>query len=185
MYDLLYADGTIIIGTESCDVEEFAAAIELVGASCGMSLHWGKVQALSVCTGARLQKPDGSTYEETDRMEYLGGLLCSNGRCDSELSRKIGTATGDFRKLQSVWAHAGITKSRKLLYFHSLIVSRFLYGLATVWLVSAQRRRINGFYARCLRRILRIPAAFVSRATNAIVFAQAGVRPLSDQLLAK
>ena len=37
--------------------------------------------------------------------------------------------------------------------------------------------------ARCLRRILRIPAAFVSRVSNATVLARAGLRPFSQQVL--
>jgi len=156
-----------------------------MGASCGMSLHWGKVQALSVCTNTQLRKPDGNVLAESGRMDYLGGLLCSNGRCDSELSRKLGTAAGDFRKLCAVWSHSGVTRARKLWYFNSLIVSRLLYGLATIWLVTAQRRRVDGLFARCLRRIMGIPPAFISRVSNAKVFAQAGVRPLSHQLLQK
>ena len=36
---------------------------------------------------------------------------------------------------------------------------------------------------RCLRKILRIPSSFVSRVSNATVFAQAGVQTFSQQLL--
>ena len=185
LYDLVYADDTIIIGTDTTNVEELSAAIELVGASCGMSLHWGKVQALSVCIPAQLHKPNGNVFEERDKMDYFGGILCRDGRCDSELSRKIGTAAGDFRKLRTVWAHSGNSIKKKLWYFHSLIISRLLYGLATVCLVTVQRRRLDGFYARCLRKILKIPAAFISRVSNAKVFAEAGVCPLSDKLTQK
>ena len=60
-----------------------------------------------------------------------------------------------------------------------------LYGLSSVWLVTAQRRRLDGFYARCLRRILRIPSSFLSRISNAVVFARAGARPFSDQLMGR
>ena len=49
-------------------------------------------------------------------------------------------------------------------------------------MVTSQRRR-QGFYARCLRRILGIPSAYVSRVSNARVFAQAGRRPLTEQIL--
>ena len=46
-----------------------------------------------------------------------------------------------------------------------------------------RKRRLEGFYARCLRRILRIPAAFVSRVSNKVVFQRAGVQPFTEQLL--
>ena len=61
-------------------------------------------------------------------------------------------------------------------------MSRLVYGLATSWLVKTQRRRVDGFYAKCLRRILRIPSAFISRVSNQHVFDAAGVVPVSLQI---
>ena len=55
LFDILYADDTIILGTSAPHVEEFAAAVERAGLEFGMSLHWRKTQALSVCTETRLQ----------------------------------------------------------------------------------------------------------------------------------
>ena len=49
--------------------------------------------------------------------------------------------------------------------------------------MTAQRRRVDGFVARCLRRILRIPASFVSRISNAVVLARVGAKPFSQQVL--
>ena len=51
--DLLYADDTLVIGESARLVEEYGAAIERAGASYGMALHWGKTQALSICTSDR------------------------------------------------------------------------------------------------------------------------------------
>ena len=81
-----------------------------------------------------------------------------------------------------MWGNVAVTLKDKLHFFESLITPRLTYGLATMWLVTAQRRRIDGFYARCLRKILSIPNAFYSRVSNAIVLKRAGVTPLSQQL---
>ena len=89
------------------------------------------------------------------------------------------------RELSKLWSHAAVTTKDKLRFFHSLVVSKLLYGLSSMWLVTTQRRRLDGFYARCLRRILRVPCAYMSRISNAIVFARAGVRPFSDQLMGR
>jgi len=116
-------------------------------------------------------------------VQYLGAVIYSDGRADSEISRKLGAARGDFRQLANVWKHANISVKQKIKYFHSLIASRLLYGLSSLWLVTSQRWRLDGFYARCLRQILRIPAAYISRISNAIVFQRAGVTSFGDQLL--
>ena len=82
-----------------------------------------------------------------------------------------------------MWSHAGVSLHEKLQKFDSLVLARLAYGLCTQWLVTSQRRRLDGFVARCLRRLLRIPAAFYSRVSNASVHAQADVPRFSDTLL--
>ena len=183
LFDVLYADDTIILGTSTKFVQELAAAVEAAGAEFGMTLHWGKTQALAVCSNEPLQGPDGSYINDSGSLVYLGGLLTADGRSDSELSRRLGLAMGEYRGLRKMWGHANLTTTRKVELLNSLVVSKLLYGLSTMWLGSAQRRRIDGFYARALRRILGIPSSFISRVSNKCVFERAAVRPLSDQLL--
>ena len=181
--DVLYADDTLLIGTQCVCVEELARAIERAGSQYGMSLHWGKTQALSVCTSQRLTGSDGKPIEDRGALVYLGGLISSDGRVDSELSRRIGLATAEFRNLRRLWNHSNLSRRQKVDFFHAYVVSKLKYGLATTWLVMSQQRRLDGFYARCLRRILGIPAAYVSRVSNANVLNEAGVKPLTTQLL--
>ena len=112
----------------------------------------------------------------------MGGLLTADGHAVSEVLRRIGAATGDFRALQKMWGHASIGKKRKLQLLHALVASKLQYSLSTLWLVSAQLRRIDGFYARCIRPILGIPASFVSRVSNTSVFAKARLTAMSEQV---
>ena len=81
------------------------------------------------------------------------------------------------------WSHSTLSQGRKLEIYAQCVVSSLLYGLSTAWLTTAARRRLDGFHARCLRRILRIPSAYISRVANTVVFAKAGQKSLSCQLL--
>jgi len=150
----LYADDTLLLGSNPTHVEAFAQAVERAGATYGMTLHWGKTQALSVGTSSRMKRPDGTNFEEAASLQYLGGLIGADGRMDSEVSRKIGCAKADFNQLQRLWGHAGVTVKQKLRFLDGFVVAKLLYGLASLWLVTSQRRRLDGFLARCLRRIL-------------------------------
>jgi hypothetical protein len=138
-----------------------------------------------MCVGnaSPLKRPDGSSFENRGSLQYLGALLTANGRADSEISRKLGLARADFNQLQRLWGHARVSQKDKVQYFRSFILSKLRYGFSTLWLVTAQRRRIDGFVARCLRRIVRIPAAYVSRISNAAVYEKAGMKPFSQQML--
>ena len=116
-------------------------------------------------------------------MIYLGGLLSSNGRTGDELSRRLGLAAADFKTLSRVWSQANLSTRRKVQIFNSCVVSILMYGLRTTWLGVAERRRLDGFQARCLRKILKVPAAFISRVSNEAVRRQAATKPLSSELL--
>ena len=65
----------------------------------------------------------------------------------------------------------------------AVIVNRLLYGLELAWLNVAEIRRLNSFQCRCLRVILGIKPAFVSRVSNAKVRQEAGQVQLGMQLL--
>ena len=72
LYDILYADDTLVVGADAKCVEELAVAIEKSGARYGMSLHWGKVQAMPVRTDAKLHQANGDEMQRCDSIIYLG-----------------------------------------------------------------------------------------------------------------
>ena len=61
----------------------------------------------------------------------------------------------------------------------SCIVAKLLYGLDSAWLSSVMQRKLDGFQAKCLRRILKISPAFISRVSNKYIRNQFKAHPLS------
>ena len=57
--------------------------------------------------------------------------------------------------------------------YSSLIESKLLYGLSTMVLTVCQKRILNGFQSRCLRRIFGIKPSYISRVSNACVLEKA------------
>ena len=92
----------------------------------------------------------------------------------AELNRHVGAAKGDFKTLAKVWRHSSLTRLRKLQILPSLIESRLLYGLPSGCLYVSDARRLDSFQCRCLRQIMNIPPAFISRVSNESVFRSAG-----------
>ena len=76
-----------------------------------------------------------------------------------------------------------LTWKRKLTFFCSLVESRLLYGLSCVCLTVADRRRLDGFQNRCIRKILRIAPAYYSRVSNKTVLQKAEYVAASQLLL--
>ena len=61
---------------------------------------------------------------------------------------------------------------------------KVFYGVAAVWLNTAEQRKLDGFQNRCLRAIWGIKPAFVSRVSNARVLEITG-QQLASRLLKK
>ena len=97
----------------------------------------------------------------------------SDGRAASEIGRRIGAAKAEFDTLRRVWAHAGISSKRKLRIFDACVMSRLSYGLSAVFLNKAALRRLDGFQAQCLRKLLGISHSYWSRIPNTEVLRRA------------
>ena len=115
-------------------------------------------------------------------MEYLGATLAVDGQSRYELNRRIGLAKADFISLSKVWSHSSLTWRRKLRVFTSVVESKLFYALSSMCFTVADLRRLDGFQNRCIRKIVGIPVAYVSRISNKEVLARAGHRAVSDTL---
>ena len=158
-------------------------AVAVAGQRFGMELHSGKLQLICIRCDEAVMQPNGEYLQPQQQMQYLGTMLAEDGRVSSELSRRIGRARSEFRSLCKVWNHSSLSVTRKLRVFDSLVQSKFLYGLATCCFTIAEQRRINGFQAKCIRQILRVPSSFISRVSNAEVLRRAGVRKATEFLV--
>ena len=121
----------------------------------------------------------GEYIECKSSISYLGALLDSSGSIQSELARRIGMATADFKALSRIWNHTSVTKELKYRIYQACIVSKLLYGLQVAWLTKTQRLRLDGFHARCVRKIVEGPHSFWSRISNADVL-EKSMRAHSD-----
>ena len=177
--EVLYADDTLVIGACGRHVEEYMATIESCGHHYGLEIHWGKGQGLTACTDAAVHDPSGNCIQPSDSMLYLGAMVHSNGRAHTEVGRRIGAAAKDFKQLSAVWKHSSLKLTRKVELLDSMVLSKLGYALASLWLTKSDLRRLDGFHANCLRKILRIPSAFLSRVSNDKVRARAAQQPFS------
>ena len=65
------------------------------------------------------------------------------------------------------------------MYFYHASVRTF----SSAWLNASERRRLDGFQARCLRKILGIKPAYFSRVSNKEVLRLSGQKLFTTQLL--
>ena len=74
---------------------------------------------------------------------------------------RAGLAESAYKKLKLVWNSRFPVKT-KLRMFRSTFVAILIYGLDAVTLTPKNLKRIDGFWFRFLKRIVRIKASFCS-----------------------
>ena len=84
---------------------------------------------------------------------------------------------GAMEKYKAVWA-SDLTLKTKLERFEALVVNKGIWGLHVLAVLDLDFSNLEYIYARCLRRILNIPAAYISRTSHAAVRVKAKVEPL-------
>ena len=116
-------------------------------------------------------------------LKYLGCLLRADGDITGELRNRIGQARGDFNSLVKVWKHTSVARKTKLAVFNQCIVSKLLYGLEGAWLLNEDKKTLDAFHIKCLRKINGVSYSWIGRVRNQYILDQNGTVPLSMVLL--
>ena len=164
---LLYVDDTLILESNPVAAQRMVDIIREKGFEYGLEFNEKKLEMMTINGNETILAANGSRIKQKDSMVYLGSILSADGRIQSELNRRIGSAGQAFNELERLWKHANVSVTRKLEIFESCVISRLMYGLQTCWLNEAELSRLDAYYCKCLRRILKIPPSFESRVPNA------------------
>eukprot|EP00959_Pyramimonas_sp_CCMP1952_P152583 3192757-Pyramimonas_sp.AAC.1 len=81
----------------------------------------------------------GDPIVNKQSLVYLGTTLSADGRCASELSRRLGAAMQDFKILHAIWSHASLTRDQKIHIFNVCVVSKLMCALFAACLNQAER----------------------------------------------
>ena len=62
-------------------------------------------------------RADGLEVAAKDALVYLGALISNDARISSEIGRRIGELTADFKALNQCWSHISLSIQEKLSLF--------------------------------------------------------------------
>ena len=96
---------------------------------------------------------------------------------------RIGKARSAYYRLNKVWRSSLYRRKTKLRIFQSIVISILLYGCETWKMTEADKHRLDVFFHKCLRKILKIYWPIVI--TNKEVRKLAKMEQLSQQVKQK
>ena len=99
--DILYADDTVLMGSNVHEVQEFLKAVVECGFKYGLELSWSKTHAINIKTEELLYDPLRNSLVIKAQTMYLGSSIRADGNHSIKVSRQIAEAHDVFHKLES------------------------------------------------------------------------------------
>ena len=116
----------------------------------------------------------------TDNFTYLGSTIASNNSSFNDVYRRIAIATSTMSKLSSLWTSSRISLAIKVRLYNSLIISIITYRSASWTLTKAQKKRLDDFNRKAIRRIVGV--RWHDYVTNASILIRTGQPPLTTTI---
>ena len=168
---VIYADDTALLARTAARATTLLRLVQKTALPFGLELNDRKCVLLTLRPVARVKLLDGGLVPRKDCANYLGVAIHASSSPKAELLRRLGIASTSFQALLVYWRKARQNLKTKFLVFEAVVVSQLVYAIASLALNTAQERRLDAFYIRCLRRILQLPSSFVDRRnTNARIY---------------
>eukprot|EP00969_Alexandrium_andersonii_P211102 9324026-Alexandrium_andersonii.AAC.1 len=131
-----------------------------------MALNKSKCVCVTMNTRSKVKFVDGTVMREVDEAKYLGSVITKESSRFAELNDKLRKAMVTAIRLERFWKKSNASVGWKLLVFNAVVVSQLLYGLTSIHLTPTCYRRLDAFQTRCVRMILGIDHAWISRVSN-------------------
>ena len=153
---------------------KFLKHIETHAARFGLFFNKSKCVSFPFNSDARPKFSDGTPVPTALKAKYLGGVIHSTHRTQSEIQSKIGSCFAVLNRLNFFWRKSNCPRSFKLRVFDAVVRSKLAYGLETIFTPPPLLAKLDVFQLKGLRKILVMDTTFINRAnTNAKVFENA------------
>jgi len=156
--NLRFADDIALLAESESDLQSHIDSLHANSTRFGLKISTSKteVQCISRNPTAVSINIGSTVLAQVDQFTYLGGVTSNDARCENDIKRRIGLATGASASLSTIWAAKEISKHTKIRVYQSLVLSILLYNSETWTLREVDKRRLLVFEMSVLRRILGI-----------------------------
>ena len=157
---LRYADDTSLLAGSEEDLQRLLNIVVEESEKLGLSLNVKKTECMVV--SKKKNNPEcklfskGEQIRQVQKFKYLGYTLTSDGKCRTEIKKRIAIAKASFQKMSTILKNRNISFSTKLRVFKTYVWSILLYGCET-WTITAEtKKNLEAAEMWFYRRMLRI-----------------------------
>ena len=184
IFDIEYADDTLLFGITTPQLESMLHALEHEAMVYGLILNMSKSERLIQPgqEGNNIVFRSGDPVPTSTCSKYLGSQITWQKPTDTALTARFGLASAAYKSLRTIW-NSRLPIRVKLRIFQSVVVSTLIYSLDSLTMLPKHFRRLNSIYFRLLRRVVGVKAAYISRVSNITVWELAGRPTTPAQLI--
>ena len=173
--NLRYADDTVLISENEKDLQQLLNIVESKGKEKGLELNSKKTEVMVI---SRKEEPplinitiNGIKLKQRDHFKYLGALISSDGRNNTEISARIVQAKTTFQKMKTVLTNSHISIHTIKRTLKCYIEPLLMYG-CEAWTISKQaQKKLEAVEMWFLRRMMKI--SWMAKKSNDTVLKEA------------
>jgi hypothetical protein len=167
LFDLEYADDTVLLGRSAEVVETFLEFLIYEAAQVGLLLNFDKCEHIAVHTDSPIRIiQNGEVLGNIPKVEvvkYLGVLLSPNSPSTPETNRRLSQARTAFKLLKPFFSHEHLSLKWKLTVYHRILGSILTYAMESLALDKSHLNRLDSFYFKVMRQCLGMKSSFYHR----------------------
>ncbi|GFO36468.1 katanin p60 ATPase-containing subunit a-like 2, partial [Plakobranchus ocellatus] len=173
--NLRYADDTVLIAENEKDLQQLLDIVKEESEKKGLELNRKKTEVMVVSRKQELPIINiyikGTRLKQKDQFKYLGSLISSDGRNNSEVASRIAQVKTNFQKMKTGLTNKNISIRTRRRALECYIEPILMYG-CEAWTISKQtRKKLEATEMWFLRRMLRI--SWTAKKTNDTVLEEA------------
>jgi len=170
-----YADDTALIADSESKLQHIVDRIVSTSDRFGLSLNVKKTFCMVISKKKESPKchlvVDDQSIKQVKQFSYLGSILTSNGRCDTEIKQRIRMAKKSFRDQMNMLANRKIKLDTRKRILKSYVWSVLLYG-CEAWNVSKNmEEKLASLELWFYRRMLKV--SWMDKVRNELVLERA------------
>ena len=176
--NLRYADDTALVAESEEKLQAIVNIVKEESLKKGLKMNVKKTQTMVVTRKENhpvIQiKVNGEVLKQVQNFKYLGQLITSNGRTDTEVRRRIEISRQKLINMKDIITSRNIRLETRKRLVRCYILSTFLYASETWTFSSDIWKKIEAFEMWIYRKMLKVP--YTAHMTNEEVLKRVNVK---------
>ena len=158
--NIRYADDTVLIADSEENLQRLLDITIEKSEEMGLTLNVKKTECMviskkAIAPSCNLQSR-GQQIKLVKKFKYLGYMITSDGKCITEIKKRIATAKDAFQKLSLILKNRNISMTTKFRVLKTYVWSTLTYGCECWTITSDIEKKIEAAEMWFIRRMLRI-----------------------------